>query len=93
MLSSFVVELWTKYAIATATMIFRFITRWKMVGWRNFDGTDFWCAVSIVSHHFSFFVAYHGRRLKSAGFIQVLYTVVSVCDYILSTRKYLFRTS
>jgi len=48
-LSSFQVEVWAKYGVAMVIVIIRFIVRLKMVGWRNFDGTDFWCTVSAVS--------------------------------------------
>lgn len=48
-LSPFAIEVWAKYAVAVAIMIVRFITRYKLIGWRNFDGTDFWCALSTVS--------------------------------------------
>ena len=61
-LSYFAKELWIKYAVAIAVMTLRFGARLYTPGWRNFDGTDFWCAVSTA-----------------------LYTIVSSCDYILST--------
>lgn len=47
-MSSFAIEVWAKYAVAVTVMTIRFITRWKMIGWRNFDGTDFWCVVAAV---------------------------------------------
>lgn len=62
-LTYFAKELWIKYSIAIAVMLVRFGARLHTHGWRNFDGTDFWCALSTV-----------------------LYTIVSSCDYILSTR-------
>ncbi|KAI9903503.1 hypothetical protein N3K66_000032 [Trichothecium roseum] len=64
-LTYFAKELWIKYSIAIAVMLVRFGARLHTHGWRNFDGTDFWCALSTV-----------------------LYTIVSSCDYILSTPGY-----
>lgn len=48
-MSSFGVEVWAKYGVAVAVMALRFVTRWRLIGWRNFDGTDLWCAISAVS--------------------------------------------
>lgn len=48
-MSSFGVEVWAKYGVAVAVMMLRFATRWRLLGWRNFDGTDLWCVISAVS--------------------------------------------
>ena len=48
-MSSFGVEVWAKYGVAVAVMILRFATRLRLLGWRNFDGTDLWCVISAVS--------------------------------------------
>ena len=48
-MSRFTTEGWIQYGVAVGIMTVRFITRWRIVGWRKFDGTDFWCVVAAVS--------------------------------------------
>ena len=47
-LSYFALEVWIKYGIAVPIMLARFALRLHTPGWRNFDGTDIWCALSTV---------------------------------------------
>ncbi|KAI6782599.1 uncharacterized protein J7T54_003611 [Emericellopsis cladophorae] len=61
-LSYFALEVWIKYGIAVPIMLARFALRLHTPGWRNFDGTDIWCALSTI-----------------------LYTIVTTCDYLMST--------
>jgi hypothetical protein len=49
----YIIEEWTRYGIAVSIMLLRFSVRLTMTGWRNFDGTDFWCALALVSWPFS----------------------------------------
>jgi hypothetical protein len=50
-LSSFALSVWIQYAVAISWMILRFVVRFTMVGWRNFDGSDVFCVLSAVSEH------------------------------------------
>ncbi|KAJ6785622.1 hypothetical protein PWT90_00495 [Aphanocladium album] len=55
MSSSFVIEIWTEYAIAMFVMLLRFATRLRLVGFRNFDATDFFCFVASTFSHAAYY--------------------------------------
>lgn len=46
MLSNFALETWVTFAVAMPIMLLRFAARLYAPGWRSFDGTDLWCAIS-----------------------------------------------
>lgn len=49
MLSEIGKEIWAEYAVAMTIMILRFVTRFRLIGWRGFDGTDLFCLIATVS--------------------------------------------
>lgn len=49
MLSAFALETWATFAVAVPVMLVRFVARLYAPGWRHFDGTDLWCAISTVN--------------------------------------------
>ncbi|KAH6894058.1 hypothetical protein B0T10DRAFT_435494, partial [Thelonectria olida] len=45
---SFLIEAWTLYGIGTAIVLLRFAVRFKTVGWRNFQGDDFFSVLVLI---------------------------------------------
>lgn len=54
MLTQYARELWVKYGVAMAIMVFRFFVRYRIHNGFVFDFTDLWCVVSTVSLPFFF---------------------------------------